>query len=160
MPSHSVVKVAGVVVTCMRPPTRSGVIVVFVTLEDEAGLADAVVFPNVYDKYGPVIFNSPGLIIEGKIERSGQRGLSIIARKIRPLTPEYRDEGIPPDTAGYPARHGRISRAETFRRTALLGKGTGSVRTRGPAGRGVAVLGQAELPTESRRTPFTQGERA
>jgi len=101
MPSHSVVKVAGVVVTCMRPPTRSGVIVVFVTLEDEAGLADAVIFPKVYDKYGPVIFNSSGLIIEGKIEKSGQRGLSVIVRKIWPLTPEYRNEGIEPDPVGY-----------------------------------------------------------
>ncbi|HUV04515.1 MAG TPA: DNA polymerase III subunit alpha [Armatimonadota bacterium] len=104
MPSHAVVKVAGVVVTCMRPPTRSGVIVVFVTLEDETGLVDTVIFPKVYEKYGPVIFNSPGLIIEGKIERSGQRGISVIARKVWPLTTDHRNEGLSADPYRYPER--------------------------------------------------------
>ena len=104
MASGSIVKVAGVGVTCMRPPTKSGVIVVFVTLEDEFGLVDTVIFPKVYEQYGPVIFNSPGLIIEGKVERMGERGLSIIARKIWPLTPEYRNEGISGDGERYPER--------------------------------------------------------
>jgi len=104
MTGGSIIKVAGVVVTCMRPPTKSGVIVVFVTLEDEFGLVDTVIFPKVYEQYGPVIFNSPGLIIEGKVERMGQRGLSIIARKIWPLTPEYRNEGIEADPDRYPER--------------------------------------------------------
>ncbi len=103
-PGGSIIKVAGVVVTCMRPPTKSGVIVVFVTLEDEFGLVDSVIFPKVYEQYGPVIFNSPGLIIEGKVERMGKRGLSIIARKIWPLTPEYRNEGIEADSQGYRER--------------------------------------------------------
>ncbi len=103
-PGGSIVRIAGVVVTCMRPPTKSGVIVVFVTLEDEFGLMDTVIFPKVYEQYGPVIFNSPGLIIEGKVERMGERGLSIIARKIWPLTPEHRNEGISGDRQRYPER--------------------------------------------------------
>jgi error-prone DNA polymerase len=104
MPNHTIVKVAGVVVTCMRPPTRSGVIVVFITLEDELGLADVVVLPKVYEQYGPVIFNSPGLIIEGKIEKMGQRGMSVIARKIAPLTANLRNEGLSNDNVPYPER--------------------------------------------------------
>jgi len=104
MTNHSYVKVGGVVVTCMRPPTKSGVIVVFITLEDETGLADVVVFPKVYEKYGQVIFNNPGLIIEGKVERSGRKGLSLIASKIHPLTADYRNAGLEPDTGEYPER--------------------------------------------------------
>lgn len=104
MSSGSVVKVAGVVVVCMRPPTRSGTIVVFVTLEDESGMVDTVIFPKVYERYGQVIFNNPGLIIEGKVERSGRRGVSIIAQKVWPLTTEYRNEGIEPDQSSYPER--------------------------------------------------------
>ena len=104
MTNHSYVKVGGVVVTCMRPPTRSGVIVVFITLEDETGLADIVVFPKVYEKYGQVIYNNPGLIIEGKVERSGPKGLSLIAGKISPLTADYRNAGLEPDTGEYPER--------------------------------------------------------
>lgn len=108
MPNNTVTKVSGVVVTCMRPPTKSGVIVVFVTLEDETGLADVVIFPKVYEKYGTVIFNSPGLIIEGKIERLGQRGLSVIARKIIPLTAKYRNEGLDKNNTPYSERKKQI----------------------------------------------------
>jgi error-prone DNA polymerase len=103
VPNKSLVTVSGVVVTCMRPPTKSGVIVVFITLEDETGLADVVVFPKVYDRYGRVIYGSSGLIIEGQVERSG-KGLSIIAEKISPLTARYRNAGLAPDDTPYTER--------------------------------------------------------
>ena len=97
LPNNTIIKIAGVVVVCMRPPTKSGAIVVFITLEDEDGLADCVVFPKVYDLYGKVIYNNPALIIEGKLQKMGKRGISILARKVSPLTPEYRtDSATPP----------------------------------------------------------------
>jgi len=89
----SIIKVAGVVVVCMRPPTKSGAIVVFITLEDEAGLADCVVFPKVYAKYGPVIFNNAALIVEGRLQRMGKAGISVIVHKVAPLTDEYHCDG-------------------------------------------------------------------
>lgn len=94
LPNNTLVKVAGVVVVCMRPPTRSGQIVVFVTLEDEDGLADCVIFPKVYDQYGSIIFNNPALVIEGKMQKMG-RGISIVAKKVSPLSAKYRtDDGV------------------------------------------------------------------
>jgi error-prone DNA polymerase len=95
LPNNTIVRTAGVVVVCMRPPTKSGVIVVFLTLEDEDGLADCVVFPKVYEQYGKVIFNNPALIVEGKLDKSGKHGRSIIVRKVRPLTPSYRTDSTP-----------------------------------------------------------------
>lgn len=92
LPNNSIIKAAGVVVVCMRPPTRSGTIVVFITLEDEEGLIDAVVFPKVYEKFGKIIFNNPALIMEGKLQRMGKKSLSLIASKISALGPEYRSE--------------------------------------------------------------------
>ncbi len=103
MPNHSAVKIAGVVVVCMRPPTKSGVVVVFITLEDETGLADVVVFPKVYDKYGSVIYNNSGLIIEGRTERSG-KSVSIIAEKISPLTTKFRNRELESDAKPYSER--------------------------------------------------------
>ncbi len=94
LPNNTIVKVAGVVVVCMRPPTKSGAIVVFITLEDEDGLADCVVFPKVYDKFGGIIFDNPALIIEGRLQRMG-KGISIIAQRIKPLTPDYRTDDSP-----------------------------------------------------------------
>jgi len=92
LPDGAYVKVAGVVVVCMRPPTRSGTIVVFVTLEDEDGLVDTVIFPKVYEKYGRVIYGNPALIIEGTLQRLGKRGISLVATKVSPLTSQYRSE--------------------------------------------------------------------
>ena len=86
-------KVAGVVVVCMRPPTKSGAIVVFITLEDESGLIDCVVFPKVYEKYGSVIYSNSALIIEGRVQKMGN-GISIIASKVSPLTTAYRSDNI------------------------------------------------------------------
>ena len=92
LPNNAVVKVAGVVVVCMRPPTKSGVTVVFITLEDEEGVADCVVFSKVYEQYGTVIFNNPALIIEGKAQKMGRNGLSIVVRKVHPLTARHRSD--------------------------------------------------------------------
>jgi len=45
------VKVAGRVVIVHTPPTKSGVRVMFVTLEDETGLIDLAVFPKAQERY-------------------------------------------------------------------------------------------------------------
>jgi error-prone DNA polymerase len=46
-PSGRRVKVSGRVILVHTPPTRSGQRVMFVTLEDETGLMDVVIFPRV-----------------------------------------------------------------------------------------------------------------
>ncbi|SIS78735.1 DNA polymerase III subunit alpha [Alicyclobacillus vulcanalis] len=71
------VKVAGLSIRPHRPPTKSGKTVVFFTLEDETGLADAVMFESVYRREGAVLFTPFGRLIgvSGVIERrGGQRG--------------------------------------------------------------------------------------
>jgi len=71
---------AGLLLRPHRPPTRSGKIVVFLSLEDEFGLTDVIVFEDNYQRYGQFIFTpNPGiLIIEGKVQRRG-RGVSVVA---------------------------------------------------------------------------------
>jgi error-prone DNA polymerase len=88
------VRVAGVVVVLMRPPTKSGKIVVFITLEDEDGLVDTVTFLNVYEKYGRIIYNNPGLIMEGRIKRMGKHGISIVVSKVAEMGPKYRTDNL------------------------------------------------------------------
>lgn len=86
------VRVAGLVVRPHRPPTKSGRIVVFFSLEDERGLIDVTVFEGVYNRYGKYIFSDPPppLKVMGRVERRG-RGVSIIADRIAPL--DMRDCG-------------------------------------------------------------------
>src|SRR5262249_13111590 len=82
LPNGTRVRTAGTVVCRMRPPTRSGATVVFITLEDETGLIDTVLFPDVYDQYGVAAFASNLLVIEGKLQRQGARDLNLIAEKV------------------------------------------------------------------------------
>ena len=82
------VKLAGLLVRPHRPPTRSGRTVVFLSLEDEFGLADVTVFEGVYQKYGQYIFCNPcpPLIVWGKVERRG-KGVSVTAERLAHLDP-------------------------------------------------------------------------
>ncbi|NLL87693.1 MAG: DNA polymerase III subunit alpha [Firmicutes bacterium] len=80
------VKIAGLVIRPHRPPTRSGKIVVFLTLEDEFGLIDVTVFENTYHRYGEKMFKHPLLIIEGEVARRGGNEASIVANRIQTLT--------------------------------------------------------------------------
>lgn len=58
-----------------RPLVPSGEIVVFLTLEDETGLAQVTVPPPVYEQYGAALLSEPLLVIQG---RAAQRGLGIL----------------------------------------------------------------------------------
>jgi DNA polymerase III alpha subunit len=82
LPHGARVTTAGTVICRMRPPTKSGVTVVFITLEDETGLIDTVLFPTVYDQYGAAAFASDLLVVEGKLQREGERALTLILEKV------------------------------------------------------------------------------
>jgi len=62
------VKIAGRVINRQRPGTAKGVC--FITLEDETGSANLVVFPKLFDKYRKEILGSRVLMVEGKVERT------------------------------------------------------------------------------------------
>lgn len=84
MPDGKVVRVAGVVIRPHRPPTRSGRMVVFFSLEDEFGLADVTVFEKVYQEYGAVIYGAPAVVVTGRTQRRGSK-TSIIASAVTAL---------------------------------------------------------------------------
>jgi error-prone DNA polymerase len=67
MPNHLVCKVGGMVITRQRPGTAKGF--VFLTLEDETGLVNVIVRPDVYEKYRRVIRLSNALVIEGTLQK-------------------------------------------------------------------------------------------
>jgi error-prone DNA polymerase len=64
------VEVAGLVIVRQRPETAKGI--VFVSLEDETGIANLVVMPDVYERCRPVVRGSPFLLARGQVERSGK----------------------------------------------------------------------------------------
>lgn len=64
------VKVAGLILVRQRPGTASGIC--FITIEDEWGTANLVVFKDLFDKYRKEIIQSRLLMVEGKLQREGE----------------------------------------------------------------------------------------
>lgn len=61
------VKAAGIVLVRQRPGTAKGVC--FITIEDETGVTNLVVFANLFEQYRKEITNSTVLMVEGKLQR-------------------------------------------------------------------------------------------
>lgn len=64
------VKVAGLVLVRQRPGTASGVC--FITIEDETGCANLVVFQGLFEKFRKEILQSRLLMVEGKLQVEGK----------------------------------------------------------------------------------------
>jgi error-prone DNA polymerase len=77
--SEAEVLVAGVKVATQTPPIRSGRRVVFVTLDDGTGCADATFFEDVQGPYAATVFHGWLLVIRGVLRRTGPRGVSLRA---------------------------------------------------------------------------------
>ena len=64
------VKVAGLVLVRQRPGTAKGVC--FITIEDETGFANLVVFQTLFNTYMKEILQSRLLMVEGTLQREGE----------------------------------------------------------------------------------------
>jgi error-prone DNA polymerase len=60
------VATAGAVIVRQRPGTAKGF--VFLTLEDETGISQAIVKPDLFREHRALIVGSPGLIVEGILQ--------------------------------------------------------------------------------------------
>ncbi len=77
------VEVAGLVICRQRPGTASGVI--FVTLEDESGVANLVVWPRVFERYRRAALGARLLGVRGKLQRQGLV-IHVIAERLYDLS--------------------------------------------------------------------------
>ncbi len=78
------VKVAGCVIVRQRPGTAKGI--VFVSLEDETGIFNVVVMPDIFDEYRLTIVREPYLLIHGKVQNV-DGVIHILARKFERIEP-------------------------------------------------------------------------
>jgi error-prone DNA polymerase len=78
LPHRLVLKIAGVVTSRQRPGTAKGF--VFTTMEDETGLVNVIIRPDIYEQYRPIARDEPAVIVEGVLQR--QEGtINVLARK-------------------------------------------------------------------------------
>ena len=106
---------AGLVLVRQRPGSAKGVI--FMTLEDESGTVNVVVWPNVLEKYRRAVLGARLALVRGRVQRAGEIVHLVAARVddlthwLDLLTPE---QGAPQQggrrPAAAPARHPRNQR--------------------------------------------------
>jgi error-prone DNA polymerase len=79
------VQIAGNVICRQRPGTAKGF--VFISLEDETGVSNAIVTPDLFERMRLLITEEPFLLIEGVVQNTDNVVL-IKAQQIRPLAGE------------------------------------------------------------------------
>ena len=78
------VEVAGIILVRQRPGSAKGVL--FVTLEDESGIANAILWPDRYERFRAEIHGARMLAIRGRVQEEGLV-IHVVADCVRDLTP-------------------------------------------------------------------------
>ncbi|MCC1481077.1 error-prone DNA polymerase [Roseibaca sp. Y0-43] len=112
--------IAGLVITRQRPGTASGV--VFLTLEDETGCANVVVWKTMYDRFRRAVIGGRLLRVTGRVQRDGPV-IHVIAEQIDDISALLGQLGGP---APLPANDGRAD--ETRRPVPSMTPGASGAR--------------------------------
>ena len=78
------VTVAGLVLVRQRPGTAKGVI--FMTLEDEAGVANVIVWPKAFERLRAIVLGARFVAVTGKLQNE-QGVIHVVADRMEDLTP-------------------------------------------------------------------------
>jgi error-prone DNA polymerase len=87
VPNGGMVRVAGIVIVRQRPGTAKGIM--FLSMEDETGIANAVIMPDMFEGQRVKLITEPYLLIEGKVQNV-DNVIHVLARRVErlePLTP-------------------------------------------------------------------------
>ena len=76
----------------------------FITLEDETGVANLVIWPSLYEKQRRLILTASMIGVEGRVQREGEV-VHVIASRLHDLSGEL--AGLGEREAGFPLPHGR-----------------------------------------------------
>jgi len=93
---------AGIVLVRQRPGSAKGVM--FITLEDETGIANLVVWTRVFEQHRRIILSSGMISVKGRIQREGDV-VHLVAHKIIDLSRELASVGQ--RDVAFPLPHGR-----------------------------------------------------
>jgi DNA polymerase III alpha subunit len=83
-PAKALVKIAGLVLVRQQPGTASGVI--FMTIEDETGIANLVVWRRVFERFRRVVMGAKLVQCEGRVQREGEV-IHVVAERLTDLSP-------------------------------------------------------------------------
>ena len=81
---------AGLVLVRQRPGSAKGVM--FITIEDETGIANLVVWSSIFDEFRAVVMNASMIAVRGRVQREGEV-VHIVANRLIDLSAELADIG-------------------------------------------------------------------
>jgi error-prone DNA polymerase len=82
LPDGAIIQIAGLIVCRQRPGTAKGI--TFLLMEDERGLANIIVYPQLYQQQRLIVRGEPFLLVSGKLQK--QEGtINILAHAIEAL---------------------------------------------------------------------------
>jgi error-prone DNA polymerase len=84
LPVDRRVSIAGLVLIRQRPGSANGV--VFVTIEDDTGIANLILWPNVLERFRRIALGATFLYCRGRLQRE-ESVIHIVAEELRDLTP-------------------------------------------------------------------------
>ncbi|QFT57895.1 Error-prone DNA polymerase [Sulfitobacter sp. THAF37] len=93
------VSLAGLVLVRQKPGSAKGVC--FITLEDEAGVANLVIWPKLFEAFRPVIMSARLMMVHGRVQTDG-RVIHIVADRLEDRTARLDGlaaEKVPPSFA-------------------------------------------------------------
>jgi error-prone DNA polymerase len=93
---------AGLVLVRQRPGSAKGVM--FITIEDESGIANLVVWPKMFEKFRRVVLGSTMFAVRGRIQREGDV-VHLVAHHLTDMSETL--AGIGRRDAPFPLPHGR-----------------------------------------------------
>jgi error-prone DNA polymerase len=96
------VDLAGLVLVRQRPGSAKGVM--FMTIEDETGVANIVIWEKVFEQFRRVVLGAGMIGVKGRIQREGEV-VHVVARELFDLSAELASVGA--RDAGFPLPHGR-----------------------------------------------------
>ena len=95
-------EVAGIVLVRQRPGSARGVL--FVTIEDETGHANLILWPSVFEAQRRLVLSASMIACRGKLQREGEV-IHIIAERLTDLSPLLRS--VSDRGESFPLPHGR-----------------------------------------------------
>jgi len=84
------VEVAGVILVRQKPGSAKGVL--FITIEDETGVAQGIIWPDRFEKYRRVVMSSSMVSLKGRLQKEGEV-IHVIVDRITDCTPLLRQVG-------------------------------------------------------------------
>ena len=87
-PNNTPARCAGVVLVRQRPGSANGVI--FMTLEDETGIANIVVWPKVMEKFRKEVMGARLIWVEGRIQSSKENVVHLVAERLMDRSDELK----------------------------------------------------------------------